>query len=229
MNTININGIDLIDFPQEMVIKHFRDTGSFETFSMRLWREISQYQQFNGIWIDGGCYSGIYAICALQNLGNRVWAFDINPALVERTRENAKFNRVEKRLSVHNLGLSNFVGISHVNAKFTYSSAGKLAQTGNFRVPVSKIDTILNAYGSPVKVQGIKLDLEGEEIHALEGAKKTIARDRSFIICECLTQTALDEVQAYFCDLDYACMFISSDGNLIAWCPDKHTGFGGLK
>lgn len=225
---VTINGVDLFDFPLEMVIKHARDTGKFESFSMSIWREIAQYQGFSGLFIDGGCYSGIYAIAALSNLSNRAWAFDINPTVLEWARHNAKLNKVSKRISICNSGLSNYVGSGSVSLAFPTSSACKIGATGKFRVPVSTIDQMIILYGRPIKLQGLKLDLEGEEQAALAGASKTISRDRPFVICECLTQSALSAVEKFFADLDYSTTFISSDGNLIAWCPDRHRGFGGL-
>ncbi len=51
------------------------------------------------IFIDYGCGSGILAITAAQLGAAHVWAVDNDPQALEATQENAKKNKVEKRVS----------------------------------------------------------------------------------------------------------------------------------
>jgi len=73
-----------------------------------------------------------------------------------------------------------------------------MCDIGGMTVPVTTIDAMLAKQNSKEKVTLIKMDSEGSELEALEGAKETIQRDKpKLAICIYHKPEDLTEIHLY--------------------------------
>ncbi|MCC7406505.1 MAG: FkbM family methyltransferase [Phycisphaeraceae bacterium] len=135
--------------------------------------------------IDVGAHLGsvLARICKLAPRG-RHFAFEPVPTKFEWLRK--KFPRCQ----VLNLALSDRDGtasFTHVQTRSGYSGLRSRADTNDrvnvIEVKMARLDEILPA---DYRVDFLKIDVEGAELHALEGASGTIARDHPVILFECM-------------------------------------------
>jgi FkbM family methyltransferase len=153
-----------------------------------------------GTAIDVGANQGVFAF-AFSKIAARVEAFEPNA-------DYAAFARrmLGARASVHEVALANETGeaefvvpvsddgtVLHLGG----SLRGSNATAGQAMPPLAKRFTVavrpLDSYGFR-DVRIIKVDVEGSEMAVLQGASKTIARDRPPLIVELLTGAHADPV-----------------------------------
>lgn len=121
-------------------------------------------------YIDGGAFDGDTIrryIAASDGQFSRIIAFEPDPITYSRLKSNFAS---EPRVEPMKVGLHRRKGILRfVNDA---SRAALLSNVGEVEVPVISIDEVLN--NAPVSY--IKLNIEGAEIEALEGARTSILR-----------------------------------------------------
>ncbi len=147
--------------------------------------------------IDGGSNIGIYALVFSYLCGydGTVYCFEIQKTINDLCKENADINK-RKNIVCFNLALSNKIGESVGYTPIDYSkdnisSVGVRTESGgDIKVATSTIDD----FGF-TNVGLIKLDLEGYEPKALDGAWETIDRDKPYMIIE-LSPIYLDNKQS---------------------------------
>jgi FkbM family methyltransferase len=115
-------------------------------------------------FIDGGAYDGDTLRKAPWPLG-RVIAIEPDPASTARLRSVA-----DKKLEVHEVLLGRAPGVACFNGTGTMES--KRSRSGSLEVPVTTIDRL----AAEARPTFIKLDVEGDELEALEGGRQTLQR-----------------------------------------------------
>lgn len=124
------------------------------------------------VFIDCGAYDGDTVQAFLQTAGNKgyksIYAFEADPQNAEKMRQNlselSELNVIEK-------GVYSFTGTLHFSAGDKDSSA---VSDDGIEVPVTTLDDALEG----VDVTLLKMDIEGSELAALQGAQKLIRRCR---------------------------------------------------
>jgi FkbM family methyltransferase len=187
-----------------------------------------------GTAIDAGANQGIFAY-ALTAIADRVVAFEPNP-------DYAFFARwmLRGRAEVREFALSDAPGRSTFYVPLSDEGmvlhfAGNLKQThSQFRnVKTYQVDVrTLDSFGLK-DVRFIKADVEGSEREVLDGARKTIARDRPALLLELLSGTHENPgaYTAAICDDFGYDAFIVQHGEKIAALPaiaalGKNTSWG---
>lgn len=146
-----------------------------------------------GTAVDGGANYGIFAY-VLSKIACRVLAFEPNP-------DCARFARrmLRGRAEVHELALSDRSGQAAFHLPYSDKGAA-LHYAGNLKGLHSQFKDI-RTYEVEVRtldsfvlqdVTCIKADVEGSEREVLDGARKTIARDRPILLLELLSGTHED-------------------------------------
>ncbi len=139
--------------------------------------------------IDGGANDGWMSlvIATLVGTEGKVVAFEPEPNNIGRFQQNLKLNKdcqtkiasielVEKALWSREEKL-----ILHLTAE---DGEHCLADLGKYEVSQQWVPTTtIDAMG--IKPRVIKLDVEGSEIEALKGARRTIRDNGSYVVCEC--------------------------------------------
>lgn len=140
-----------------------------------------------GTFLDVGCNAGFYSMLALDCVGptGAIHAFDIDPRALRCLRKTVARDGIAN-LHVHSLAVSNA------------DATGALEQTGDCgrtRVreggggPVVRTITLDSWYAQHQvrNIQAIKMDIEGGELRALQGAVKLLQTERPLLVCELLT------------------------------------------
>jgi len=141
----------------------------------------------NSIIIDGGANQGIYSM-AFSSVSKNNKIFAIEPfkychKILNYNKKINKFNNIKiikkvlsNQISSYKLDYTNNIG----TASIIYNWGGEKI----LNIKSTTIDLIRKEYNLK-KIDIIKLDIEGAEVIALQGAMKTIMRFKPKIIMEC--------------------------------------------
>ena len=137
--------------------------------------------------------------------GGRVIALEPEPENLGLLRRNLDRNRCAN-VTVHAAAAGALPGTAHFSIDRATGATGHLGQepttgelslgSGRVRLIETKVETIdalVERLDAPPRV--IKLDIEGGEIHALEGAARTLADHRPIVVSELNGATGPDAVE----------------------------------
>jgi FkbM family methyltransferase len=127
------------------------------------------------LFVDVGANAGSYTVLASAVAGARTIAIEPAPETVERLRANVALNGLEARVRVETCA----VGARDGSALFSegldtanHVVTADAAETATVDVPLRRLDDILAADRPSL----IKLDVEGYEFEALEGAASVLSQ-----------------------------------------------------
>ncbi len=175
--------------------------------------------------IDVGVYRGVYSLKLSQNF-KFVHSFEPNPLLFPYLSKNLE--KIIKNIKLYNLALSNKDSETVLKLPIRSRSIFKdnieeLYQLGaasihpnnefeNFKkVPVNteKLDNLsINNIGF------IKIDVEGHELEVIEGAKKTIIKNKPILLIEIEkrhSKRSVEETIGFINNLNYDCYFVKDE------------------
>ena len=142
-----------------------------------------------GHCLDIGANVGFFTLQFAQQVGRagRVAAFEANPALAERIRDNAALNDFS-HVHVVNKAVGRQAGqaafyISPQPGKSSMLDEHVASPTQTILAVVITVDAYLEQHGWP-QLDIIKMDIEGNDCSALLGARESLSRFRPFIVLE---------------------------------------------
>jgi FkbM family methyltransferase len=138
--------------------------------------------------IDVGGNVGQYALLFAQK-AKKVYAFEPMPVMIERLEEHVALNHLQEKLKIIPKALSNVNGTLELSippADNSGVASTVIDKTGNTQTIVVESITLDNflAAEKVARVGLIKMDIEGAELFALQGMKKTIADNKPVLIME---------------------------------------------
>lgn len=176
-----------------------------------------------GVCWDVGTERGWFSLVMAQAVGplGRVDAFEPYPANFARLQRNIALNALQC-VHAHNLAVSNTAGTlwfvppsdevtHHLGFLSDCGGVGHVArerQAGALRIATITLDAHQRATGID-RLDFLKIDVEGEEVATLEGARETLARFRPLIAVEYNAGTAaragssMEELDALLDDSGY--------------------------
>ncbi len=161
--------------------------------------------------LDIGACKGVYSYALLQH-SSRVYAFEPNPKLF-----NILKHWSNELVVLHEVALSNETGAANLlipKGKVGYSNQGGSLS----RVKVSGRHNVVKVKAMRLddldieNVGFMKIDVEGFEAQVLEGAEKTLHRDRPNLLIEIEerhTKRPLPEMVDRVCAYGYDCFFLA--------------------
>lgn len=197
----------------DMIVRWLRQgNGPFEPETTR-WLFDALHERA-GLYLDVGASTGWFAIPVAMR-GREVVAVECNPRVLKRLRENAALNEVD--LEIYAVAASDAEG----EAQFRHNPAWPLTSGGSLEpnigghrareiVRTQTLDHLVAARD----VALIKMDVEGHEIPALEGALLTITRSRPFMILEANTPTHEEALAAFLRQVRYT-YFKADERNML--------------
>lgn len=158
----------------------YRNGTIWEFESIKQFQEFLPKRQFT--LVDVGAQVGLYTLLATHIPEMTVHAFEPCASARECLQENIDLNRIEDRVHVHPVALSDRKGSAELKVSRENQGLSTLGQPKRFamadsdivKVATETIDGIFFEHGVPVDV--IKIDTEGWELRVLKGAKKTIQK-----------------------------------------------------
>lgn len=170
------------------------------------------------IVLDVGAYVGFYAVIAALDAPEReVHAFEPVPQNFERLLANLRANRLEGVRAVraaagdHDGEVPIHIPDGVWLPSHSSIRAGFRQHTRSLAVRSLRLDTYAeeNHLG---RIDLIKIDTEGSEPEVLEGARRRLARDRPWILCEVLAGLTEDRLNALLGGLGYEFLLVTGEG-----------------
>lgn len=141
----------------------------------------------NDVFIDGGANIGTFSLLAATVVGSRgrVIACEPSPQTMSLLKANTGLNGFDV-IECHQVALSDQIGTAGFvvfdDAPGLASFAPALHGGKLIEVPTTTLDDLCARVSAPVAV--IKLDIEGAEVRALQGARSMLARDLPLVLLE---------------------------------------------
>ena len=169
------------------------------------------------VFLDVGANVGYYSMLALDLVGSDgvVHAFEIDPRPLRCLRKSIATERIPN-LRVHEVAVGNQIG----RAKLVRESdcGNSHLTSGHSAVGMDVGMTTLDSWHAEQckpRIRAIKLDIEGGELAALQGASQLLLDEAPAIVCE-----AWDNVEPAF---SKAALFLRELGYTIEAIPDVHS------
>jgi FkbM family methyltransferase len=156
---------------------------------------LNHYLQPGMTFFDVGANEGIYTVFAASRVGESgsVRAFEPSPREFERLKANLDLNGLNRtNIGLYPVALADcngYVDLTVAEAKHAgqntlgvFANAG-IAATSKQSVPVRRLDDLL-AEDPPLRIDVVKLDVEGAELRTLEGAAGTLRKYRPVVLLE---------------------------------------------
>ena len=168
----------------------------------------------DGLFVDGGAHVGLFCIPVLLARSQaRCVAFEPNPMARKALQEMAALNEVAERLTVHRFALHDYAGKVELRIPTVAIQAGlatmgtpkRFAKWHTHPIEAIQLDSL------DLAPQLLKLDLEGAELYALEGATGTIMRHWPAIVTEAYAPNTAQfgydagEIGRFLEELGYQC------------------------
>lgn len=120
--------------------------------------------------IDAGAFPGALAIIAAKK-GAEVIALEPDPENAEQLRKNLKLNDVEDKVKVVEVGLWKERDQKSFERDKALGMASRIKEEAEITIQLDTLDSVIQKHGRPDLV---KMDIEGAETEALEGASETM-------------------------------------------------------
>lgn len=169
--------------------------------------------------VDGGAHTGRHALPLARLVGSEgvVMAFEPLPMAADRLQQLVAAAQLDRRFQLRREALSSEPGrgsfyFVHNMPEFSGLKSREyvdfVPEQSEIQVQVTTIDDALRGAGWPANVSFIKLDLEGGEFRALQGAEQTLRRYGPCCVFENGLNASADgydapEFFAFFRQLDY--------------------------
>jgi len=140
-------------------------------------------------FVDIGTNIGMISLLGARLVSEegRVDSFEPNPEALQVLKKNIDLNSIE-HIVVHPVGLADKNGRMTLRLSSRHSGTATLGPVPDsetvksFEVEVRVADDILLAESARIRL--IKIDVEGFELNVIRGLKKTLERDRPFLVTE---------------------------------------------
>jgi FkbM family methyltransferase len=161
-----------------------------EDYEPAVFHYLRRYVQPGAVVLDIGAHVGLFTVLLARWAGptGRVYAFEPTPVTRGALLDHLKLNEVADSATVCPFAVSDEEGnsvlysVSNSPENTLSSEHGRLPRAEGTPVTVTTIDAFCAARSLTPTL--IKIDIEGFEIHALRGAKQTLARHRPTLVVE---------------------------------------------
>ncbi len=172
----------------DAMTRHLLRRDAFEEGEQRF---VFQFLQPGMVFLDAGAHHGLYTLLASQKVGprGRVIAFEPSPRELRRLRWHLAINRCRNVL-VDPVALGDVEGASELYVVRKKETGCNSLRPPDVHYPVKRVRVQVSTLDARVQRAGldridmIKLDVEGAELHVLKGATSVIAHYRPIILSE---------------------------------------------
>ena len=167
-------------YPVDLIQRTIVDFNDF--WEKELLTIIDKYIKQDFVIADIGSNIGNHTVYwGSKNEVKHVYSFEPVKSTFDILKKNIELNNLQNKVTAHNIGISDEKTLGEMY-DYNMENIGGVAifksQRGNF-----ELNTIDNLF-SEIKLDFIKIDVEGHEIFVLKGAEKVIKRDKPVIWIE---------------------------------------------
>jgi FkbM family methyltransferase len=141
--------------------------------------------QIGDVVADVGAFRGTYTVIAAARAGKngRVYAFEPTPTNADVIAANLRLNRLQSRVSIERLAVSDQAGTASFFAWEDASTNALIMHHDEAMVSSVNTVTLDEFFRMRALPRVVKMDIEGGEVHALRGAQRLLASD-ALMVCE---------------------------------------------
>ena len=167
---VNARGIKLAEPPR--FAKKYGSEKSYEPLSLSLWEQLIRS---GDVVCDVGAHHGIYSLLAARSgKPEAVYAYEPVKENIAFLKNNARLNKLEKKITARNIALSNTVGEVQLQITEASDNANIKGHPNSPTLRTAKTKTsTLDSDFLDSKLDLIKIDTDGYEPFILDGAVKT--------------------------------------------------------
>jgi FkbM family methyltransferase len=142
-----------------------------------------------GVFLDVGANVGYYTMRALDYVGQSGAAhcFEIDPRPLRCLRRTVGRQGLGN-VFVHELAVGNTTGRGRLTMREDAGHSSVGAQGNGPEVQLTTLDDWRKLHPEG-RIQAIKMDIEGGELAALQGAHELLRRERPLLVCEVITES----------------------------------------
>lgn len=203
------------------VSKTLSETGGF--YELDFLTAVGRLVEPESWAIDIGAHIGNHSIFMAKVLGLRVMAFEANPTTFSVLKANIAHNDAADEIGAQNLAIGDkedVVSLTPLDGGDIGSfSVLREAGPGTVRCKSKPLD-FYKDYFETRRPAFIKLDIEGAEDLALEGAKQVIFAHRPIIATEVMNMVEFEALSRRLLDLGYYPEGVYNATPTVIWCPD---------
>ncbi|MDX1697201.1 MAG: FkbM family methyltransferase [Thiohalobacterales bacterium] len=136
------------------------------------------------IFLDVGSHAGLYSIITKARYpGMEVHAFEPDRTNLCQLYANLFVNDMQTSVIVHEHGISDHEGRVSFDTSDITSSRGtrRISSTGNIEIEIRRLDSV---FDSRDNIIALKIDVEGHECEAVEGANSLLTSNRCLLQVE---------------------------------------------
>jgi FkbM family methyltransferase len=172
-----------------------------------------------GVFLDVGANTGFFSLVA-AGADPRVicHAFEPAPNVFAALQQNVRANGLEQQIVCRRSAVSDASGTTRLHLPDRNWSSATLDERGFRGAPghIEEVTTVsLDDYAAThglISVDVIKIDVEGFEHLVLRGARELLRRQRPAVVCECLPESRMEEIERLLRELEYTAFRLSSEG-----------------
>lgn len=217
---VNLDGVKF-SLPCQNWITHFR-WYLIKKKEVEVREFIDQFVKDGDIFFDVGANIGIFSLYAAKKYNNlKVYSFEPEYSNLALLKENVVKNHVANRVNIYSLGVSDFIGISHLYLQDLEEGAATHTESSE---EISKTDEGYDVVGAEgiatvtldymvenlgVVPNSIKIDTDGNEVKILNGSKNLLKEEalKSIVI-----EMPIDDVKNSQCK-----EILESNGFSLEW------------
>lgn len=192
--------------------------GYYEPFQSDILVELGKKSHH---FFDIGANMGFYSIAlASENPQLKVESFEPQPHVFDLLSANVSLNQVSSQIKLDNIGLGNSKDeLTMYIPKFTGTGGGSFMNLHSEEGEATQIKVCVNLLDNVAKTQPdlIKIDVEGNELNVILGARKIICASKPTIVVELLRKWMKPFGHTpqmflnFLIELGYTCLAISED------------------
>ena len=157
-------------------INHFEMVTFYHNYGIDTLPNHVKQQLAGKDFIDAGAFIGDTALILNQYKPNKIYAFEPSKTNYQLMQKTLNLNKTTNTIPIP-LALGNKETVSTM---FTWENASFLTDKGSQEVNVTTIDAFQQK--NSLNIGLIKMDIEGAEYNAIEGAEKTIKQQKPVLI-----------------------------------------------
>jgi FkbM family methyltransferase len=211
--------------PAEYVFRRIRTTQNF--YESGLLDALSYLPlAADSVVVDAGANLGNHSLFFAMVLGRRVLSIEPEPGNHDLLLRNIALNGVGDRVTPYRCALGRTAGTTSLEQRIA-GNAGTYHTLpgGSGDIEVRTLDDLV---GAGTRVSLIKVDVEGDELAVLEGAREILTRDRPFVCLEIHSGALFRDVAAFLAEFGYRAVDVLGLSDNYLYGHDASCGPQGL-
>lgn len=171
------------NYPMDFIQNAIVESENF--YEINELQEVDKILPDNPVILDVGANVGnhtLYWALRSPKKAKHIYSFEIIDETYEILKRNIEINNLQKRVTAFDFGLSNVNSSAKVQQKSdSFQSCCAILEEGEGAYRFKKLDDVRIA---EKKIDLIKIDVEGQEVKVIEGAKKFLTKYKPLIWVE---------------------------------------------